>query len=1091
MNIIRFTYKSFIYYRAKNFIVFLGIVLSTGILTGSLMIGDSVKYSLRGIVDVRLGKTEFVIASGTNLFHAPVAGKLSGRLHVAVAPVLQVKGFAGMKEGTEKYHQVHVYGVDHNFWNIGNTGLNVSNLDEDEAIINKTAAEKLNLQVGDEILIKLEKIRFLPSDAPFVPEDKNSVPARFRVRMIVSGDQFGNFNLKSNQITPANIFTSLKSLNKLMSLNNYANILLVGEGTNVSVGVLSNETMHCLTLDDLNLRFRKIVKTNQLEIVSDRIFIADTIVNIIKNIDPGSYPVFTYLVNAVSNRDYETPYSFCSSPAELIDPDVGENDIILNQWLADDLHAEPGDSVSISYFVFGPLRKLVIENKKFHVSRIVPIAGFAADSLLMPEFEGLADVNQCKDWEAGVPVDLKKIRQKDENYWKKYRGTPKAFIHYQAAKRMWGTRYGNCTALRLNKNTDTSIISAGLLSRLSPESAGLQIIPVRKNGLEAAGMGVDFGQLFLGLGFFLILAALVLSSLLFFLSVKSRGNETGILAALGFSNRKIRKILILESMLILIPGVILGAFSGILFNKLVLLLLNNIWVDAVRSSMLLSHTKFSTLFLGMASGFTISFVTIFLTIVRIQLAPVNILLRKGPGKKPAKVSLNLSRYAALILLICALAIFFYSWLANHFKNPVLCFFSGIVLLSGFIISWRTFLVSPKLPGQNPLSILNMGIRNLFFRRNRSFLQFCLIATGVFLIVTTGLNRAVYSDTAADRKSGSGGFSFYVETSVPVLFDLNSARGKNKYDLTGTPGLSFVQFKVLPGDDASCLNLNRVAQPGILAVMTDEFYKRGSFNFVQVDSSVGNMDPWKFLNKKYGKNCYPAIADQSVITWGIGKSVGDTLKYTNEQGDTIFLKLIAGLENSIFQGNVIMARDFFIENFPGIGGSSVFLVECDKPRATEIRKLLENRFGNLGVSVQPTADRLAMFHTVTNTYLDIFISLGGLALLLSVAGTAILISGNINEQKYEYAMMMALGIQRGKIIRVILIENGIILLSGIIAGVFSGITGTLPSLSSGAASLPLTVLTVILIACAANGLFWIYFISQKTLSNNIRLNLRND
>ena len=61
---------------------------------------------------------------------------------------------------------------------------------------------------------------------------------------------------------------------------------------------------------------------------------------------------------------------------------------------------------------------------------------------------------------------------------------------------------------------------------------------------------------------------------------------------------------------------------------------------------------------------------------------------------------------------------------------------------------------------------------------------------------------------------------------------------------------------------------------------------------------------------------PAIADETVIKWGLGLEVGDTLHYINSNGGTMELLLIGGLAPSVFQGNVIISNQRFLEQFPG-------------------------------------------------------------------------------------------------------------------------------------------------------------------------------
>ena len=45
-------------------------------------------------------------------------------------------------------------------------------------------------------------------------------------------------------------------------------------------------------------------------------------------------------------------------------------------------------------------------------------------------------------------IKLNDIRKKDEEYWNKFRGTPKAFINYDKGIELWGNNFGPATAMR-------------------------------------------------------------------------------------------------------------------------------------------------------------------------------------------------------------------------------------------------------------------------------------------------------------------------------------------------------------------------------------------------------------------------------------------------------------------------------------------------------------------------------------------------------------------------------------------------------------------------------------------------------------------
>ncbi|MDC0304766.1 hypothetical protein OAK99_02810, partial [Akkermansiaceae bacterium] len=79
--------------------------------------------------------------------------------------------------------------------------------------------------------------------------------------------------------------------------------------------------------------------------------------------------------------------------------------------------------------------KLVEKRGVFTVKAIVKMEGPAADKRWMPDFPGVADVESARDWEPGLPLDLTRIRDKDDEYWEEFKGTPKAFVSHQTGER--------------------------------------------------------------------------------------------------------------------------------------------------------------------------------------------------------------------------------------------------------------------------------------------------------------------------------------------------------------------------------------------------------------------------------------------------------------------------------------------------------------------------------------------------------------------------------------------------------------------------------------------------------------------------------
>ncbi|MCP5048275.1 MAG: hypothetical protein GY940_13980, partial [bacterium] len=311
----------------------------------------------------------------------------------------------------------------------------------------------------------------------------------------------------------------------------------------------------------------------------------------------------------------------------------------------------------------------------------------------------------------------------------------------------------------------------------------------------------------------------------------------------------------------------------------------------------------------------------------------------------------------------------------------------------------------------------------------------LLACGLFIVFTVGANRVVSNQDAEKRESGTGGFALYGESVVPVLYDLNSRKGTRFYGLESIDikGVSYVQFRVKDGDDASCLNLNRVSNPRLIGVDSAELVKRDSFTFVKTTSDVDPKRPWSVLDQHLPDGTIPAVADQNVILWGLGKAVGDTFSYMDEKGKKFKIKLVGGLANSIFQGSIIISEKALIRKYPSISGYRLFLIDAPFENADEILKHVSRAMQDQGLDLVFASDRLAQFNAVENTYLSIFLILGSFGLLLGSVALGIVVWRNVKERRGELALLRAVGFSRRLIQKMLLYEHIALLAAGIICG----------------------------------------------------------
>src|SRR5665648_6008 len=730
MSLSKLILKSIWFYRKLNLTIVLGIALSTAILVGALIIGDSVKYSLQQITVQRLGNTSQVITAGERLFRTELATELAEKTGVKTAALLRVNGFGVIKGGELRVNQLAVWGVDATMGNFCDYPESFF-LKNNEVAINENLASLSGLKAGDEFLLRVDKLNTFPANTPFVSEEESTVSFRVTVARILKADELGNFNLRNIQSSPRNVFLNLGWLNEQMGLQQKANVLLVADG--VSDTDLIQNLQKCWTLDDVNLQVRENQDLNYTELISDRVFVETVVEQFCTKNIAGSQAVFSYFVNDFAIDGRFTPYSFVSS-----DPNLSGNEMTVSKWLADDLKVKAKDTVRLSYFEVGPLRKLVLKDTIFVVKETYPLTGEKADQNLMPVIPGLSDAGNCRDWKTGVPVDLKKIRPQDEAYWKEYKGTPKAFVSLETAQKLWGNRFGHSTAIRVDGLKKTEL-EKELLAGLQPSQMGFEVTNAKSDGLSAASSGTDFGGLFIGLSFFVLFAAVLLAFLLFKMYLGFRKTEIGTLTALGFSFRTVRKIFVAEASVFVFAGIVLGIPFSIFYNQLILKAINSIWVDIVRTSIVNISIRPESIIMGSLIIAVLSIGIIFWILSRFLKNEVIVLQRKATSGKAKSGRLTL--WIGLGLLVVSIAVLLMSGFQSGEINPEMFFISGFGLLPALILLFSYLL--RKIADYESLSAFSMRsllLKRLSGERKRTVMIVSFLSVGVFMVVSTGLNR---------------------------------------------------------------------------------------------------------------------------------------------------------------------------------------------------------------------------------------------------------------------------------------------------------------------------------------------------------------
>ena len=235
-------------------------------------------------------------------------------------------------------------------------------------------------------------------------------------------------------------------------------------------------------------------------------FLADAALQTAKESGLRTAPTLVYLANTLAADDTEIPYSVVAAldpgqapPLGPFLPDgvkqLNDDEIVLADWKESPLPRKIGEKVTLSFFPPTHQGEPREERAVFRLAGFVPLKGVTGDPDLTPEFPGITDKLSITDWDPPFPYDNSRVKPRDEDYWRKYRTTPKAYVNLSVGQRLWGSRFGRLTSLRLaaEKGDDLNEAAASfkkdLLARLDPAKGGLVF-----NSLSRAGGEGQLGR---------------------------------------------------------------------------------------------------------------------------------------------------------------------------------------------------------------------------------------------------------------------------------------------------------------------------------------------------------------------------------------------------------------------------------------------------------------------------------------------------------------------------------------------------------------------------------------------------------------------
>ena len=405
MTLTELARRNITHFWRTNLAVVAGVAVGVSVLSGALLVGTSVRTSLRTLALERLGSVDQVITSlgfvresfATDLESVDGVTERYG----SVAPLVAVEGFVTHQQSGRRASRVQVYGVDERFWTFHGIDPEGRQLDRNAAFLSEGLAAELGAVFDDAILVRVERPSAVPISSLHGRRDDVGRTLRLGVTRVLKGPELGEFSFRPQQGLARSMFVSITRLQQELEQSGMVNTVLLGmgsqgtsdEGVPDRVARTEAAVRTITTLEDLGLSVNAIPDLETFSVESAAGLIDDKTAEAIDEVAIAqglrTEPVLTYLANQIRHGDRITPYSLITAMDLDVVSSVDiqaelENDIpvVLNQWTADDLAAGRGDPLTLEYYVWEDEGRLVTHEVVLRVVDVVPLTGPAADQTL-------------------------------------------------------------------------------------------------------------------------------------------------------------------------------------------------------------------------------------------------------------------------------------------------------------------------------------------------------------------------------------------------------------------------------------------------------------------------------------------------------------------------------------------------------------------------------------------------------------------------------------------------------------------------------------------------------------------------------------
>jgi hypothetical protein len=204
MSMARLILDGLRYHWRTNLAVALAVMAAGAVFTGALVVGDSMRGSLRHLLLDQLGRIDEVLVTD-RFFRPELAGELAasekfGEYFTAAVPAIVLQGTVENPsgDGSLRAGGVMVVGCRERFWSLG-TGGPPASPSPGQIVLNAPLAAEIDAHVGDEVLLRIGRHSQIPADSALGRKTETIRNRRLAVSAVIAAEGLGRFSLHPSQ----------------------------------------------------------------------------------------------------------------------------------------------------------------------------------------------------------------------------------------------------------------------------------------------------------------------------------------------------------------------------------------------------------------------------------------------------------------------------------------------------------------------------------------------------------------------------------------------------------------------------------------------------------------------------------------------------------------------------------------------------------------------------------------------------------------------------------------------------------------------------------------------------------------------------